>query len=838
MIKTIKCCLILLLFQCFSSLYSSEKMVIRLDDPGSAAVEQLVTDGYDIASYRPGEYLDIVVDTTELSSIRSQGFDIEITQTEDKLRNNLQPINRTVPGYRTYNEMLTELEEIADNYPEIARLYNIGDSCGKIYTDAGNDHYEDFYFDIWALKLTADPDSLSDKPAVFYMGTHHAREPLSTEVPMDFLQLLIDGYGEDEKTTFLVDNTEIWFIPLVNPDGHRVVLDRIDVWWRKNIRDNNENGVFDTSNQHGRGPDGVDLNRNYDWEWRYDPRNHLATYTGPEPGSEPEVSTLKDLMAERHFVTGITYHTYGEMVLYPYGYARGCRAPDHEALKELSDAMAEATPRYQREGHYLSMQSLDLYPARGVTEDYAYGRHGVFCYTIELATEFIPPPDAVRQISEDNMEAAMILLERTHRSTLTGIIRDRSTGEPIEAEIYIEEIDESGSFRKPYTNRLPFGRYYRLLVPGEHEVFFRSDAHVNSGPHLVTIEPDKQTILDIELYPLEYAELTGQVVDFFDHRPIRGARVSILNSSINPGFTDQEGLFSFDEVPYYNYTVKIEAIGFGTIYKEIDLVKPVKDLYVEMYPAFFTDSFEDAENWRTSGSWGLSSLESYVGEFSLADSPEGNYAPNSESYAQLEMPIDLTKAYNASVTFRTKYSMFDEIDYCYLQVKPEIDWNNDEWKTVASITGESDWVQNDINLAAYSGENISLRFLFSSDDTIGDEGIYIDDFKIFISSPELSTDQEVTPQVTMQLHQNIPNPFNPETTIGFELPKRKKVSLQIFNAKGQLVKTLLAREKEAGNHQVKWDGTSISGQEATSGIFFYRLKAGEQTVIRKMLLLK
>lgn len=838
MIKGLRYCLLLLLLQCFSSLHSGERMVIRLDDPGSAAVEQFVLEGYDVASYRPGDYLDIVVSRRELSGIRSQGYDFVTTQTEERLRNNLQPLNRTIPGYRTYDEMLSELEEIADNHPEIARLYNIGDSWGKMYTIAGNDHYEDFYFDIWALKLTADPDSLSDKPAVFYMGTHHAREPLSTEVPMDFLQLLIEGYGEDEETTFLVDNTEIWFIPLVNPDGHRVVLDRIDVWWRKNIRDNNENGVFDTSNQQGRGADGVDLNRNYDWEWRSDPRNNLATYPGPEPGSEPEVAVLKDLMSEIHFVAGITYHTYGEMVLYPYGYARGCRAPDHEALKDLSDAMAETIPRYQRDGHYLSMQSLDLYPARGVTEDYAYGKYGVFCYTFELATEFIPPPDAVRQISEDNMEAAMILLERVFHSTLTGTVTDISSGEPLEAEIYIKKIDETGSFRKPYTSRKPFGRYYRMLVPGDYEVEILSDSHLSAGPFHVTIEPDKQTILDAELYPLSYAEVTGRVKDFFEKEPVPGARITLTDSEIEPVLTDEDGVFSLEKVPYYNYQIKVEADGFGTVYRDLNVIKPEKDLYIELYPSFFADSFEDLENWQTTGEWGLTSQNVYTGEFSLADSPEANYNPNSQSYALLDMPIDLTAAYNASVTFQTKYSMFEGSDFCYLQVRKEGERNNNEWQTEAYFTGESDWKKSDISLAAFSGEIISLRFLFSSDDTIGAEGIYIDDFKLFISSPELSAEHDVIPPLTVELHQNYPNPFNPETTISFKLPQRQEISLQVFNMKGQLVKTLFTGEKAAGNHHISWNGKSGSGKEVGSGIFLYRLDTGTEAIARKMLLLR
>ncbi|MBW6515253.1 MAG: hypothetical protein K0B81_01390, partial [Candidatus Cloacimonetes bacterium] len=150
-----------------------------------------------------------------------------------------------------------------------------------------------------------------------------------------------------------------------------------------------------------------------------------------------------------------------------------------------------------------------LYPARGVTDDYAYGMHGIFCYTFELATEFIPPPAAVQQIVSDNMEAAMILLRRVHHSTLTGLITDSITEEPVVAEIFIDGIDNTGVFRNPYLSNQNFGRYFRMLLPGQYTVQFSAPGYYTSEALAFSIIDLEQTILNYEMIPLNIPEITN-----------------------------------------------------------------------------------------------------------------------------------------------------------------------------------------------------------------------------------------------------------------------------------------------------------------------------------------
>ncbi len=106
-------------------------------NPTSAILNEFLTTDYDVASYKPNFYLDIVVTISQYNELISRGFDIQITQTEKQLRENLKE-TLELDGYKSYNEILNELLEIELMNPGICKLYDIGDSWGKIYSDAGN----------------------------------------------------------------------------------------------------------------------------------------------------------------------------------------------------------------------------------------------------------------------------------------------------------------------------------------------------------------------------------------------------------------------------------------------------------------------------------------------------------------------------------------------------------------------------------------------------------------------------------------------------------------------------------------------------------------------------
>ncbi len=505
-----------------SDIPGDEKVVVRFHNPDQAVAKGFLSPKYDVGAYRPGVYLDIVTTMAEYRDLVKRGFDVEVTQTETQISKNLKKKSRDVlEGYRDYEQTLAELQEIEAAHPDICKLYDIGDSWGKIYYEDGDEDYADFNHEIWAMKVSDNVAVEEDEPGIYYMGLHHSREPMSLEVTMAILNHLIENYGTEETITQRVNDSQIWFVPLMNPNGHKIVTSQIENLWRKNIRDNNANGQFDDDDRNGYGPDGVDPNRNYGFEWGPVGTSNdtdSSVYHGPEPFSELENQAIKALLDSHHFLAGVSYHTHGEWVLYPYGHADGAVAPDMDALEELGVAMAEATPGFVNEdgttqyphGHYDPAPAWGLYPTQGDLNDYSYGVHGTFSYTIELAREFIPPPDAIPVICEDNIEAAMIMLDRPSRSTLTGHITDAATGAAIEAEIFVHGIDDNmkgmddrylnaPEYRHPYKSRAAFGRYYRMLTDGVYDVTFRAPGYESVTHTNLQVTSAAQTVVNVPM---------------------------------------------------------------------------------------------------------------------------------------------------------------------------------------------------------------------------------------------------------------------------------------------------------------------------------------------------
>jgi murein tripeptide amidase MpaA len=491
--------LLIMIMACFPTVgLAREKMVIRFESPDAEVTDRYLSSEADVAAFKPGQYLDVVVTSQEYEQLLTQDRKFRVIQTESTQKSNLK-----VAGYRNYAEITAELQALAQKYPLLCRIIDIGDSQGKIYSDAGKYNYDAMKHDIWAVKVSNHVDTTEDEPAVYFMGGHHAREPIGVEVTMAILNYFLDHYESDETVRQYLNNTEIWFVPLVNPDGHQVVLDEIDVWWRKNIRDNNENDRYDRRliSHNGYGVDGVDLNRNYNFEWGVSdtsPFPRSLIYGGPAGGSEPEVQAVQSLMEYRKFIAGISYHSYGELVLYPYGYATDAYAPDSNAMSALAADMAKSIPGIAG-GNYLFEPGWALYPCSGTTDDFSYGNYGTFAYTIELATQFIPPADQVQQICQDNLQGALVVMDRLNRAMLTGHVTDDTAGLPITAEVFIKGIDDSPIYRTPYTSEPLFGRYYRLLLPGTYQVTFSKTGYVSVSYDTIVINPDNPTLLDIKL---------------------------------------------------------------------------------------------------------------------------------------------------------------------------------------------------------------------------------------------------------------------------------------------------------------------------------------------------
>ena len=231
-----------------------------------------------------------------------------------------------------------------------------------------------------ALKVTEDARKVRDgkRPAALYSSTQHAREWISTEVNRRLLHHFVDGWNsKDKEIRGILEDTELWFVVVANPDGYQYTFDR-DRLWRKNLRDNDGNGEITVG-------DGVDPNRNYNANWGYDnegssPDPADETYRGPSARSEPETRALAGLIDRIGPTMHSNLHSFGRWLLYPQGWQVGTLDADNPVYVALGGTDAKpAIPGFN------PGQSADtLYVTNGETTDYSESSAGAIAYTPEL----------------------------------------------------------------------------------------------------------------------------------------------------------------------------------------------------------------------------------------------------------------------------------------------------------------------------------------------------------------------------------------------------------------------------------------------------------------------
>jgi len=825
-----------LLLICLTGSLNAEKAVLRIPNPAAGLARTFDAQHYDIASYVPGEYLDLVLPLEQISGLQQRFPGSYISQTEEQLQANLHGEDRTLPGYRSYATMVADLNAIANNYPNLTQLVDLGASQAGIYHDAGYPAYANYDHHLWAVKLSDNPTVEEDEPCFFFMGNFHAREPLGVETTMAILNDLLSNYQTDPAVQNLVNNAQIWFVPSVNPDGHEVVWNQIDTWWRKNLRDNNGNHAFDTDNNQGLGADGVDLNRNFGFEWGYmsatdDPG--YVTYHGPSPFSEVEAQIIRDLLLSHHYLAGISFHTYSQLVLYPFGYVDNISAPDTQELAALASQMALAFPA-QGGGYYTPEASWVLYPASGGLDDWAYGERGIFCYTIEMSTQFIPSQTTVNLVCTRVKPVARFLLNRMNRSLLKGHVTDAVSGEPMIATIHVQGLDDMPTLRTPYQSDAEFGSYYRFLPAGTYTVRYTTEGWLPYETE-VTITADSVTVQDVQLTPAQVVTLNGWVSTFGD-MPVEGASVEFLQTSLPIAITDANGNFTVADFPYGYYTIRISKPGFETVEYSQTIASDYLAFLISDAPSVLYDFETNISGWTTNGTWNVTTNFAHSGLRSLNDRPNLNYQDNTDSWIKLAQPFNLAGQQNACISFFLKTFLVLDGDNCLL----EYSTNGNTWLVMDYYTGITDWTEKTYSLNQFLGQNLYLRFHLLSTDSGAAQGVFIDDFRYYCSGMVVSGEQQVNPPVLSSLSV-YPNPVFQTSRLQVSLSGKgvHRVQLQIFNIKGQLVKNLLKEDLSEGNRMVEWNCRDYRNQSVSAGVYFVRLTVDGVCVRnRKILVVK
>lgn len=391
--------------------------IIEVDAPGQ--LQKLGQMGFDIAAVRKGPEtvgprgisgptyrVEAVISNAQGNKLDQEGF----SWSEVPGKGPTHKIGSPYDVYHSYDEPISgiraQVRRAASDYPHLAQVTTIGQTIQ--------------HRPILAVKLTNEKTG-GDKPQVLFHATTHAREWVATEMAMRLMEYLTSNYGTDARVTNLLDTTEIWIIPVVNPDGYQYTFTN-ERLWRKNLRDNNGDGQITLV-------DGVDLNRNFDSHWGYDNEGSSSawpneTYRGPAPNSEPETQALVAFIESNDFEFAVSYHTYSNLILYPWGWQ--VRTPSLDDPIFVAQAGTDATPAIfdslLGQGYDPGV-GADLYTTNGEFTDWAYEKLGIPAYTVELTFgadadgsnpygfEFPDDEDMVQTVFEDNLEFALSLAE-------------------------------------------------------------------------------------------------------------------------------------------------------------------------------------------------------------------------------------------------------------------------------------------------------------------------------------------------------------------------------------------------------------------------------------------
>lgn len=272
-------------------------------------------------------------------------------------------------GCYTFAEVMTLLDQFRLQFPQlISAKQTIGTSIeGR---------------PIVAVKISDHPDVAEPEPRALFDALHHAREPASMQSLLWFMHHLLSNYGSDARVTALVNERELWFVPVVNPDGYvfnEVTQPGGGGLWRKNRRVSAGGAI------------GVDLNRNYPYAWGVDdlgssPDPASEVFRGASPLSEPETAALDAFVGAQQFDVVWSVHAHGELLMFPFAASNDTALQDVALYREHGACFAAHSN--DRIGSVSNLLGL----GNGSALDHHHVAHGAMSWTPEVGTSFWPSP--------------------------------------------------------------------------------------------------------------------------------------------------------------------------------------------------------------------------------------------------------------------------------------------------------------------------------------------------------------------------------------------------------------------------------------------------------------
>ena len=596
----------------------------------------------------------------------------------------------SMAGFYTYQEYLDVLDDMYTQFP------NLITQRAAVSDTLSHEGREIFY-----VKMSNDPTVDQGKPRVLYSSLHHAREPGSLSETIFFMWYMLENYGTNPEVTYLMDNLEIFCVPMINPDGyvHNVVNDPNGGGMHRK----NKNPNVGNSNP------GVDLNRNYSYQWgttgvSSDPDND--TYPGSGPFSEPETQNMKKIAENWNISFAFNAHTHGGLLLFPIGATNQEFADDHDYFDAYSNHMVKFN-------NYDPGKSSGLYPASGDSDDYMYKDEGIFAMTPEVGFNGFWPP--VNQITPDCIDMLFPNLVMAHLPLVYGVTESTDLSSTI--------VDMSGDFN--------------------HEI---QRLGQQNGTLTVSIEPltGIQSVGSPIPYNLVIEEIqTGTISYTLDPAIQYGDEIKyvlatdngdwVKRDTITKTFGDATLQFSDDAANADNWT------GDWSLTSE--------DYYSPDYS--FTDSPNDDYNDNT------------FSEYIFNDTIDLTDATG--AYTRFRAKWDIESGYDY-VQFQVSTDFGNTwIPQCGKYTRPGVqNWGNPQPEGEPLYDGtQNSWVLEEISLTDYLGEEIMFRFILESDGGVSEDGYYFDDFEILYDvEDDASLDEN-----ELSTFKLIPNPSNDQVQI-------------------------------------------------------------------------
>lgn len=662
----------------------------------------------------------------------------------------------SIAGYYSIEEIMAELDSMHQRFPN---LVTVRQQASATTTIEGRK--------LWMVKISDNPGVDETEPEVLYSALTHAREPMGMQQLFFYMYYLLENYNTNSTVKYIVDNTELFFIPCVNPDGYK--LNEITNpggggMHRKNCR------------QTGGSPIGIDLNRNYGYQWGYDNIGSSIdindeTYRGTNAFSEAETQIMKAFTESHNFKLLIDYHCFSNVLLNPWGYIDQV-SPDsavyrqYSALMTKNNGFAYGTP-YQTIG----------YNANGGSFDWFYGEQTTKNKIIAFGPEagdandgFWPASNRIETIAKSfaDMNFYLALFAGKYAS-----INDLNP----------KFISNSG-YQKFNIQSLGLDTPATFIVS-----LIPTNLNIQSAGAPVTINnmhflQSKSDSISITLLP-----------------------------SLSPG-------------QIISYVYKIEN-SYGYYYS--DTINKIYGNPLDI----FNDVANNMTNWTASATWNTTTTSYYSPTKSFTDSPSGNYTDNANKTISTINYIDLTGAIYAELSFWAKWDI--EAGYDYVEVLAST--NGTTWTPLCGKYNhpgnsnqdldnplydgtQSTWVKEQIDLTNYLGQNIKLRFKLVSDTWSNFDGFYFDDIKVTVlsSSTESSihqTDEEIS---------TYPNPFNTEINLKLNNEHNNLVKISFIDVTG---KTIYNTNTTKNNIQ-------INTEKFAKGIYLIKIESENKITTLKL----